>query len=302
MAAEQDVLDDLTFAHKRVKDCINGIDTFDDRLDALGATARERLEALKDRYAHLVGHLATQKNRVREAEEALRAEMTEVVQWLNHDVPQSEADAGKLVDSMGDFADASRAESETLGHGVEAATAEAKAGHGAITQLADTWLPALLAKTEGGQKAVGEAASGWDGQLQTGSTAGREAMTARMQSDLQPQRADTRARAQATAKALAAASTERGTLAQTKVTEHVTAASAKEKEGRDGLRQRADQLSSALQNLTGTLTTASTAAIEGADTASDLMQATNVGIGTVIGIFENLREIFQEVEDMWQND
>jgi hypothetical protein len=70
-------------------------------------------------------------------------------------------------------------------------------------------------------------------------------------------------------------------------------------EARNELEDMVKRMSEALHNLQELVTDSAQALNQGAEEAKDLMSMTNIGVKTVIGLIENLRDIFNEIESAW---
>ncbi|GMU42127.1 MAG: hypothetical protein IT479_06780 [Xanthomonadales bacterium] len=264
-------------------------------LERVRAETARQMEALRQQVADAL-------DAAREAQSLAVQEITgsaDLARQLAERLAQSGAEARALVGqvdtNVDDWLQQVVGDSSAFADAVAAANASAD-DNGETARA--SWAQAAedcTARLEEASSTLATDLQGLAGEADTAFTQARERMDGALQRDAAERGALTREELDASATRLAEESRGHAQAHQDEATAGV-------EEHREGWTTRFSELASNAREFSGEVAAAgenvlgiARAMTEGADTVTDAMQATNVGLRTVVGIFDNMRSIMDDI-------
>ncbi|MEQ1494977.1 MAG: hypothetical protein ABL912_04335 [Novosphingobium sp.] len=296
--SQDDVLAKVDAARNKVAQTIGHAQASRDQVQQLLQSSTQHFSALNDDFNATLTHFQSEASRAREIAQ-------EVIDAL---LKAAQEAAQAAQDSRQGLHDLTRSTTDATTQNDEGtAGLDAHAGQIADRKVATTALFGEVAQGtdesardhQDGLDALGTAIGNWTSQVQAKSQEQHSALDATVLQVTDQDVPDFKQAASEAIETARAALVEQQNLLEQQSQQQV-----------DKLRQDRDQASAemesllkemgdALDRLAEFATSTSVTLVRGADEAKDLMSMTNVGVKTVIGLVENLQQIFNEIESAW---
>eukprot|EP01036_Dinobryon_divergens_P032391 gene32391-41964_t len=282
-------------ARERVAQSIAQMETTDSELQAVRAAASERMTTLKERFDDFLSHISAETARATSALDTLQDAVQSHEKWLRSEISRttSEADdtasaCGSSTAAFGDATTTLKDAEQTIGDRVTATTTLYEETRTSADQAHDahsTSIDEAKAAIETAARDLGERESSQ-----------RDRINGEMDGPVAETRADFDSRLAKAVEAARVAFDTQGDHVQTGSSMNLNNLTGSEQDQRKTLIADLESMSQALSQLGSLVSETSNTMVQGADQATELMQMTGVGVNTVIGLIDNLREIFNEIE------
>jgi hypothetical protein len=295
---QSEILQQVQSARQRVAQSITQMETTLGDVDALGARAAARREQLQNNFTGYLTHLSGELGRAGQSLDELVSAVAEHDNWLRS---ETAARSEEARDVGHDFSESSSA-SQAAGDGLETHQETV----GARSQSVRT----LYAEVERGAQEqhqshanalteMGSTVQDWSTTTRTDEGEQRQHVQGQVDGPMADGRQSFFDRLSAAVEATKAALEENRTALNTRAEQEVDTLTREETATRKDLTADIEAMSKALADLGDLVADTSETMVRAAEDASDLMNMTGVGVNTVIGLIDNLKEIFDEIESAW---